>query len=194
MFPDSPFCWTVNVKQKETEHSFFLSSEELRKGASQFKHNAASVKRKMWWQNFKVCHFCIDCFTLWWTCCTSSSFVFNLKASLLLGVKSQESWAEWFKFISNIAYWKSCPKCFVSLPHYIEKVITHGHFECSKVGSSINFQSQYPWRQSLSFSGSDSSSTWQGEDKRVKPKLGRGVGAIFQERWLIKGWLLFKEI
>ncbi|XP_073248343.1 vesicle-associated membrane protein 3-like isoform X2 [Porites lutea] len=31
-----------------------IRAENLQQGASQFAHNAASVKRKMWWQNFKM--------------------------------------------------------------------------------------------------------------------------------------------
>ena len=40
---------------------FLLSSDQLQAGASQFEHSAARLKRKMWWQNCKVCHTWIYC-------------------------------------------------------------------------------------------------------------------------------------
>ncbi|CAH3016218.1 unnamed protein product, partial [Porites evermanni] len=48
-----------NNVEKELKRGANLSeaenrAENLQAGASQFAHNAASVKRKMWWQNFKM--------------------------------------------------------------------------------------------------------------------------------------------
>ena len=42
--------------------------------------------------------------------------------------------------------------------------------------------------------GSDSTSTRQGEDKKVMRSWGEGWGVIIRGRQLIKGWLLFEEI
>ena len=41
---------------KRTHNILFLSSDQLQAGAAQFEQSAARLKRKMRWQNLKVCH------------------------------------------------------------------------------------------------------------------------------------------
>ena len=71
--------------------------------------------------------------------------------------------------------------------YHIKKTEHNGLFKCSKFGSLINFQSlDRHWSVLLA----DSSSTWQGGNKRK----GGVRGAIMQGRQLIEGWLLLEEI
>ena len=71
--------------------------------------------------------------------------------------------------------------------YHIKKTERNGLFKCSKFGSLINFQSlEHHWSVLLA----DSSSTWQGGNKRK----GGVRGAIMQGRQLIEGWLLLEEI
>ena len=81
IIPDSPFCCTVDVKQKETEHSFFCHQINCKLEPRNLSTVLQDWNARCGGRIARFVYFCIDCFTFWWTCCTSPSFVFNLKAS-----------------------------------------------------------------------------------------------------------------